>query len=881
MDKRTPPTTYLRDYIPLAHVVEKIDLDVALKAEGTRIKSRLTVAHNPRAAKPSRQLVLDGENITLIGVAVDGRSLAPQEYGLEDDRLVLNELPQRRFEVSIENICSPKSNTQLSGLYLSNGIYCTQCEAEGFRRITYFPDRPDVLTRFRVRLEAERDEAPVLLANGNLIDHGAIEGSSRHFVVWDDPFPKPSYLFAMVGGRLARVEDNFITRSGRNISLHIYVEPGNEGRCQWAMQSIKTAMAWDEKAFGREYDLDLFMVVAVSSFNMGAMENKGLNIFNDKYVLARPESATDTDYTNIEAIIAHEYFHNWTGNRITCRDWFQLCLKEGLTVFRDQEFSSDVRSRAVKRIEDVRALRTHQFPEDQGPLAHPVRPTSYIEINNFYTATVYEKGAEVVRMMQTLLGRRAFRKGMDLYFTSHDGEAVTVEDFVRCMEDASGRDLRQFFLWYEQAGTPEVKASGRWNRRTKTFVLTLTQNLPPTPGQRHKKPHHIPIAVGLVGANGHDMDTALDGAEKSVHILELVKKSTTFRFRNTGSQPVLSLNRGFSAPIRLTTALTTKELLFLIANDSDAFNRWEAAQTIGRQLIVDCMRRLKSRRSLAEPKAFAEALRQALKKTKLDCQFLSLLLTLPAEQDVAGAIGHNVDPQLVHDAHRTIMRKLGLALEAELEICWQKNATRGAYSPDPQAVGRRSLRHAVLGLIAAADTARGTALAVKHFRTSSNMTEKFAALGVLIKLDVAQRDEALQSFYDQHHYDHLLVDKWFALQAQIPHRSTVERVRKLLGHPQFNWEVPNRLRALIGSFANANPTAFNAADGSGYQLLADVIERLDRQNPQIAARLAASFKGYKILELRRRRRAEEALRAILKIDGLSRDSFEIASRCLQ
>ncbi|MDP9138518.1 MAG: aminopeptidase N, partial [Pseudomonadota bacterium] len=781
MDKRTPPTTFLKDYTPLAYVIERIDLDVTLRPEGTRIKSRLAASPNPRAAKPSRQLVLNGENITLFAVHVDGRRLAPDDFELRDWQLVLRDLPQRPFELTIENSCSPKANTQLSGLYLSNGIYCTQCEAEGFRRITFFPDRPDVLSRFRVRLEADRDEAPILLSNGNLVEHGTIEGTNCHFAVWDDPFPKPCYLFAMVGGNLARVEDTFVTRSGRKVGLHIYVEPGKQDRCQWAMQSIKTAMAWDEKAFGREYDLDLFMVVAVSSFNMGAMENKGLNVFNDKYVLARPETATDADYLNIEAIIAHEYFHNWTGNRITCRDWFQLCLKEGLTVFRDQEFSSDVRSRAVQRIEDVRALRTQQFPEDQGPLAHPVRPSSYIEINNFYTATVYEKGAEVVRMIRTLLGQRSFRAGMDLYFSRHDGQAVTMEDFVRCMEEASGRSLEQFFRWYEQAGTPELEAHGRWNAKAKTYALTLSQRLPATPGQRQKKPLHIPVAAGLVGANGHDMDGVLDDSgSKSPRVLELTAKSTTFRFRNIGSKPVLSLNRGFSAPVRLRSGLSTKELLFLVGHDSDTFNRWEAAQTMGRQIIINSIQRIAVRRPAAVPKAFVVALRHMLREPHVDTQFLSLMLTLPGEQDIATELVRNVDPQRVHDARETVRAQLGRDLEPELQTCWRAKTPRGAYSPDRRSVGKRSLRHAALGLLAAADPRTGAALALAHFKNAGNMTDKIGALTVLIAHAEPAREEALQSFHDQHHADPLLLDKWFTLQAQIPGVGTVGRVRALL-----------------------------------------------------------------------------------------------------
>ncbi len=882
MKERTPPTTFLKDYTPFSHRIDRIELDIALRPEETRIRSRLLVAPNPKAASQGRQLVLNGEHITLISLSVDGRRLGTGDYEIGEDRLIFNELPSQPFELAIENSCSPKANTQLSGLYLSNGIYCTQCEAEGFRRITYYPDRPDVLSRFRVRLEAEREAAPVLLANGNPVAQGSIEGTTRHYAVWDDPFPKPAYLFALVAGKLARVEDSFVTRSGRKIDLHIYVEPGKEDRCPWAMQSIKAAMAWDEKTFGREYDLDLFMVVAVSSFNMGAMENKGLNIFNDKYVLAKPDSATDLDYTNIEAVIAHEYFHNWTGNRITCRDWFQLCLKEGLTVFRDQEFSSDVRSRAVQRIEDVRTLRARQFPEDQGPLAHPVRPRSYIEINNFYTATVYEKGAELVRMMKTLLGAGAFRKGMDLYFARHDGEAVTMEDFVRCMEETSGRSLKQFFRWYEQAGTPELRASGKWNAKTKTFALTLSQRLRATPGQRHNKPLHIPVAVGLLGANGHDMEMKLTASGKPAAVLELTAKSKTFRFRNIGSKPTLSLNRGFSAPLRVVSRQPAKELLFLVGHDADAFNRWEAAQAIGRQLILGSMAaRPKSAPPEGKLRAFADALRHTLAERELDPHFLSLLLTPPSEQDITNEITRNVDPQRIHEAREMVRHKLGLALEAELTALWESRPPEGHYSPDPASVGSRSLHHAALALLAAADAQNGAGLAFSHFAGARNMTDAIGALTVLIELDEPQREEALRRFHHQHHGDPLLVDKWFALQAQIPAVATVGRVRTLLDHPQFSWKVPNRLRALVGTFAASNPVAFHAPDGSGYQLLAEVVGKLDGSNPQVAARLAASFKGCNALEAKRRRRAQQALKTILAIKGLSRDSFEIVSRCLQ
>jgi aminopeptidase N len=739
-----------------------------------------------------------------------------------------------------------------------------------------------VLARYRVRIEADKSEAPVLLANGNPLESGSIAGTGRHYAVWEDPFPKPCYLFAMVGGKLAVVEDSFTTMSGRKVALRIYVEPGKEDRCGWAMESIKTAMAWDEKAFGREYDLDIFMVVAVSMFNMGAMENKGLNVFNDKYVLALPESATDTDYSNIEAIIAHEYFHNWTGNRITCRDWFQLCLKEGLTVFRDQEFSSDVRSRAVKRIQDVRTLRAQQFPEDAGPLAHPVRPTSYIEINNFYTATVYEKGAEVVRMMKTLLGESVFRKAMDLYFMRHDGQAATIEDFVQCMSDASGRNLSQFFRWYEQAGAPELSVKGQWDRRNKTYDLKLTQRIPATPGQPHKQPQHIPVAVGLVGPNGHDMTLKLEAGEL-LHgsVLELKAKSQTFRFKNVGSRPVPSLNRGFSAPVKVNSDLTQKDLLFLMAHDSDPFNRWDASQIIGKRLILDAMTKIKARRAITEPKAYADALSETLADDELDAQFMALMLNLPSEQDVASDIARNVDPQLIHDGRERLKQRIGRLMHERLMQRWNGTRITGPYSADPVSAGKRALRHAALTLLAAADAKEGAKLAIRHFRDARNMSDEIGALGVLILLEEPERDDGLERFLDRHGEDHLLVDKWFALQAQLPTPAAAERVRNLLKHPKFNWQIPNRIRSLIGTFATFNSVGFNAPDGSGYRLLADVVLRLDKSNPQVAARLAASFRSYKALEGKRRRHAANALKSILEAPGLSRDTYEIVSRSLQ
>jgi aminopeptidase N len=882
MNKSNPKTIHLKDYTPTPYLIERVDLDASLKAQETQISSRLSIVPNPRSDARQAPLELDGEAIRLTGIRLNGGELAEEQYSTDEKSLLIHRPPAGPFTLEIATVCSPEANTELSGLYLSNGIYCTQCEAEGFRRITYFLDRPDVLARYRVRLEADKSEAPVLLANGNLVESGDIDGSGRHYAVWDDPFPKPSYLFAMVGGDLAVVKDSFTTMSGREVGLRIYVEPGKENRCAWAMESIKAAMAWDEKAFGREYDLDIFMVVAVSMFNMGAMENKGLNVFNDKYVLATPESATDTDYANIEAIIAHEYFHNWTGNRITCRDWFQLCLKEGLTVFRDQEFSSDVRSRAVKRIQDVRTLRAQQFPEDAGPLAHPVRPSSYIEINNFYTATVYEKGAEVVRMTKTLLGERDFRKAMDLYFERHDGQAATVEDFVRCMSDASGRDLTQFFRWYEQAGTPEVTANGQWDGRRKTYELKLTQKLAPAPGQPQKPlPQHIPMAIGLVGPNGNDMTLELEDGQLQGPVIELTSASRVFKFKNIGSRPVPSINRGFSAPVKLVSNLTQKDLVFLMGHDSDPFNRWEAGQTIGKRLIIDAMIKAKARKSVAEPRAFADALRQTLGDRHLEAQFQALMLNLPSEQEVAGEIARNVDPALIHEGREGVRKKIGQLLRQELMQCWNGIKLKQPYSPDPSSAGKRALRHGALALLAAADPREGAELAMRLFAKARNMSDEIGALGVLILCDQPQREEALERFLARHEDDHLLVDKWFALQAQLPTPENAQRIRKLLEHPKFSWQSPNRLRSLIGTFATLNPVAFNAPDGSGYRLVADVVIRLDKTNPQVAARLAACFRSYKALEGKRRRHAANALKSIQESKELSRDTYEIVSRSLQ
>ena len=642
----------LADYRPPDWLVETVDLDIALDPKATRVRATLMLRPNGRPPAP---LVLDGDALDLRSIALDGEALSPEQYAAAPEQLTIAQPPQRLFRLEIETLVNPAANTQLMGLYRSGSIYCTQCEAEGFRRITYFMDRPDVMAVYTTRIEADKDEAPVLLANGNLVERGEIAGTNRHYAVWHDPFPKPSYLFAMVGGKLACVEDRFRTMSARDVTLRIYVEPGNESRCGHAMESLKRAMRWDETAFGREYDLDTFMIVAVSDFNMGAMENKGLNIFNDKYVLSSAETATDGDFDRIEAIVAHEYFHNWTGNRITCRDWFQLCLKEGLTVFRDEEFTADMRSRAVERIGHVRALRAHQFDEDAGPLAHPVRPSQYQEINNFYTTTIYEKGAEVVRMLKTLLGSDNFRSGMDLYFRRHDGEAATVEQFVQCFADVSGVDLAQFMLWYSQAGTPEVVASGSYDAHARSYRLDVAQTVPATPGQPDKKPMVIALAVGLLGRDGRDLPLKrADGAALDRAVLILTEAAQSFVFGEIDEAPVLSLNRGFSAPIKLRANLAPEELRFLAARDSDPFNRWEALQTLATRLLVDNVAALRAGEPVRDEPGLTQALAALLDDPQLEPAFVALMLTLPGEAEIAREIGHDVDPDAIFAARSAL-----------------------------------------------------------------------------------------------------------------------------------------------------------------------------------------------------------------------------------
>ncbi|MDP1581796.1 MAG: aminopeptidase N [Bradyrhizobium sp.] len=868
----------LKNYSPPDWLIDTVGLDVSLHPTQTKVKATLALKPNPNSG--AAPLVLDGDGLTLVALKINGALVPPDSYSATADRLIIPQVPNAPFTLEIETLVDPTANTQLSGLYRSSGTYCTQCEAEGFRRITYFPDRPDVMAVYTTRIEADKAEAAVLLSNGNLTESGDLP-DGRHFAVWHDPHPKPSYLFALVGGNLGFVEDRFVTMSKRDVVLRIYVEPGKEGRCGYAMDALKRSMRWDEEAYGREYDLDIFMVVAVSDFNMGAMENKGLNVFNDKYVLADADTATDGDFAGIETVIAHEYFHNWTGNRITCRDWFQLCLKEGLTVFRDQEFSSDERSRPVKRIATVRNLRAAQFVEDSGPLAHPVRPEAYKEINNFYTSTVYDKGSEVVRMVQTLIGPDKFRAGMDLYFARHDGEAATVEQFIRCFADVSGRDMAPFRRWYSQAGTPEVTIATRFDAAAQTYTIEATQTLAPTPGQPTKQPMVIPLNTGLVGRDGADLPLVLkDGAAVDRGVLVLTEPSQTFEFTGISERPVLSINRDFSAPIKLNTDLTGDDLAFLAAHDGNAFNRWQALQTTAMRLLIDNVAALRAQQPARTDGKLTAALQAILSDSKLEPAFVALALVPPGEGDLAREIGRDIDPDAIFQARLALRADTGKALGDALAAVYERMTVPGPYSPDAASAGRRALRNVALDLMAATGDAAAIARAARQYSAADNMTDRMAALATLSQHNVPEREQTLADFYERYASDALVIDKWFSLQAMIPQPDTLDNVRKLTAHTAFSLANPNRVRALVGAFAQGNPTQFNRADGAGYDFIAEMLLAIDPKNPQLAARLANAFRTWRTLEDGRRAKAEAALTRVKKSANLSRDLADIVERAL-
>ena len=877
MRAEDPRPVRLSEYRPSDFLIDEVHLDFDLQPAATRVTARLKMRPNP-LGDAGAALNLDGDDLRLVSASIDGARLADDALDVSPSVLRIANPPRGTFELEIVTEIDPQANTRLMGLFRSNASYCTQCEAEGFRRITYFLDRPDVLAVYTTRVEGPKDECPVLLSNGDLVESGNA-GDGRHYAVWRDPWPKPSYLFALVAGDLGVLEDQFVTMGGRTVALKVFVEHGKEPRARHAMESIKASMKWDEEAFGREYDLDVFMVVAVSHFNMGAMENKGLNVFNDKFVLASPETATDGDYANIEAIIAHEYFHNWTGDRITCRDWFQLCLKEGLTVFRDQEFTSDVRSRPVKRIQDVRNLRALQFAEDAGPLAHPVRPQIYHEINNFYTPTVYEKGAEVIRMLKVWIGDDAFQTGMDLYFDRHDGEACTIEQFVTCFAETSGRDLDQFSRWYDQAGTPEVTVTTAHDAAARTFTVEARQLTRPTPGQPTKQPLVIPLALGLVGPAGADLPLIVDGAEAGP-VFTLDRESVRIVFQNIGERPVASLFRNFSAPVKIKSDLADDDLLFLAGHDADPFNRWQAGQTMALRHLVAATAAIRAGEPALDEPRLAQAIGRAFDPDETDCAYAAQVASLPSEGDVAREIGEDVDPDAIHAARRKLKADLRGRLSGPLAAAYDRLAETGPYSPDAASAGRRALKTAALDLLAAEGDRDGVARAARLYASAGNMTDRVMALQVLSLHASSEREEALADFERRYGGDPLLMDKWLLIQATSPLADTLDRVEGLMNSPRFDIGNPNRVRSLVGAFGSGNPTQFNRADGRGYAFVADVAGRLNATNPQVAARLLGAFRTWRALEPVRRAKAEQALRGVEAEPKLSADVADIVRRAL-
>ncbi len=875
----------LADYTPFPYRVDEVALTFDLVPNATRVRAEIRFTASHDRERGVKALELKGEHMKLLAIAVDGVPLGSGNYILSDDGLTIP-VPPAKFTLITEVEIDPAANKALEGLYVSSGVFCTQCEAEGFRRITYFPDRPDVMTTYRVTIRASKKECPVLLSNGNLEKTGDLP-DGRHMAEWHDPFPKPCYLFALVAGDLAKVSDSFTTMTGRKVALGIYVEHGKADRATYAMEALKRAMKWDEDAFGREYDLGIFNIVAVSDFNMGAMENKGLNIFNDRYILADSDTATDMDYYLIESIIGHEYFHNWSGDRVTCRDWFQLSLKEGLTIFRDQEFSADVRSAATKRIDDADGLRGAQFREDSGPLAHPVRPESYVEINNFYTATVYQKGAEVIRMMKTLLGAEKFRAGMDLYFARNDGQAVTCEDFVAAMEDASGTDLDQFFLWYRQAGTPQIVADGKYDSTARTYTLTLNQNLAPTPGQDTKAPMHIPFAVGLLDEQGRDIPMRLahePAATEGTRVLQLRKAEEQFVFIDVPVTPRPSLNRGFSAPVIVKmrhqgAELSDKDRAFLMAHDSDSFTRWDAKQDYAASVILRGAAVIQKGGTLTPDADFLDAIGAVIAAAGLDPQYKAALLALPGEDYLASKMEVE-DPPALYQARRGTQRAIAQKFEHELRALYDSLRENAPYVPDAAGMGRRALKNCALGYLASLETPASTQTVKAAFENASNMTDRMAALGALSALKAKEREEALGAFYERYKHDHLVANKWLAVQAASPLPGTLDVVKGLLKHPAFDLKNPNKVRAVIGTFAMANPVNFHAADGAGYDFLAEQIMEIDGFNPQTAARMVAPLARWKRFDKSRQDKIRAALQRIVAKPGLSSDVRELSTKSL-
>ena len=890
MKDAQPKIIHLKDYQVPDFLIDKTDLHVTLDPRETKVRARLSMRRNPAAKTPATELVLDGQEMALVSVSIDGKALAGSEYQIAPETLTIISVPDTFLLETLVRI-DPESNTSLEGLYKSRTMYCTQCEAEGFRKITYYLDRPDVLSEFTTTVVGSQSDFPVLLSNGNKIDSGNLDGG-LHYATWHDPFRKPAYLFALVGGDLDVIEDSFITRSGRDVALKIFVESKDLDKCDHAMRSLKNSMRWDEDVYGREYDLDVFMIVAVDDFNMGAMENKGLNIFNTSCVLAKAETTTDVGFQRVEAVVAHEYFHNWSGNRVTCRDWFQLSLKEGFTVFRDSQFSADMNSATVKRVEDVSFLRTMQFAEDGGPMSHPVRPPSFIEISNFYTLTIYEKGAEVVRMIHTLLGAKDFRKGSDLYFERHDGEAATIENFVAAMEDASGRDLTQFTRWYSQAGTPRVEASDSFDENTGLYSLTLHQSCPDTPEAKaeEKQPFLIPVAIGLLGDAGNlairQQGQPIDAetSDNTHVVLELTDTEQTFHFENLPERPIPVLLRGFSAPVKLTYDYSREQLMAIMSRDADGFSRWDACQTLALEVVRDGMRAFRAGDDIVVDSLLIDAFRAILVDSSLDKAMVALMLQLPTEAFLSEVVDV-VDVEAIHQSRQEIRQQLALALSSELLAAYQSNNCDEPFSASADATAQRSLKNVTLSYLVHANIDGALNLAEQQLKSSSNMTDEMAALTCLVNSSakaaqpLAQR--SLADFYDRWQHESLVVNQWLVVQASCALPNGLARVQQLMQHSAFDIKNPNKARSLIGVFCGNNSINFHAEDGSGYDFLVEQIITLNQLNPQMASRLLTPLTKWHKYDEQRQSLMRAALQRIMAEPDLSKDVYEVVSKSLK
>jgi aminopeptidase N len=875
-------TIYLKDYLLPEFLIEHVDLTFELEEERTRVYSILKI--KSQRSNASGPLVLMGENLELGAVKIDNHLLDCSAFEVTETTLKIFNVPDS-FTLAVETFIKPQENLSLEGLYKSSGNYCTQCEAEGFRKITYYLDRPDVMALFNVTIIADKLKYPVLLSNGNPVEAGEYD-DGRHWAKWYDPFKKPCYLFALVAGDLAYIEDHFITMHGRNVQCRIYVQHHNIDKCGHAMESLKKSMAWDEETFGREYDLDVYNIVAVDDFNMGAMENKGLNVFNSKYVLASQSTATDTDFMGIEGVIGHEYFHNWSGNRITCRDWFQLTLKEGLTVFRDQQFTADMNSAAPKRIDDVNILRTAQFAEDAGPMAHPIQPDSYQEINNFYTVTVYNKGAEVIRMIYTLLGKDKFRRGMDLYFERHDGQAVTTEEFVKAMEDAGKVDLHQFRRWYKQAGTPEITVTEDFDGKANKYTLKLSQHTPATPGQEEKLPFHIPIKISLFNQLAEQMPLHLVSEKgqisadqpSDVKVLDLMENEQQFEFIDIPEKPVLSILQGFSAPVKLHFERDDEELAFCMAHEVDDFNRWEAGQQLSTRLILSMVESINAGRELVIPDYYVSACRKTLLDKSLDKALVARALTLPSLTYV-GELMPVVDVDAIHQAREFIYAQLSQRLSEDLLQIYQSNSQQ-EYNLSPASMAERFLRNQALSYLMY-QGGQGEQLAKVQYHSAGNMTDQIAAFSALVHHETASAEEVIEEFYQQWKQDNLVMDKWFTVQATVPRSSAMVRVKKLFEHDDFDIKNPNRVRALLGAFCSANPVCFHDISGFGYTVLGQYIEKIDAMNPQIASRLSVPLTRWRRHNEKRQQLMKAELKRLMALPKLSKDVFELVEKSLK